>query len=185
MLVRQFLQETKLEWLFFVDTDMLFEASQFHQLYDAAVENRCDVLGGLYYGYQGDGYIYPTWLEENLEKGSQETVARRTGGIQDVATIGMGFTFIHRRVLEALRDAKPNHNWAWFAHDDYKLPTGEIDCMGEDTTFCHRARALGFKIQGHSGVALGHEKWAILTWEKFDQEQAIRRALQVKEKESA
>lgn len=182
LLTRLMLRDTKCEWLFFLDVDMLFEPKQFHDLYDAAVENKCDILGGLYYGYQGDGCIYPTWLEMHKDGLQQQTASTRTVAIQDLATIGMGFTLIHRRVLEALGDAMPNHNWAWFGHDEAQLVTGETDCIGEDTTFCARARKLGFKVQGDSRICLGHEKFTVLTWESFDVDQARRHALEAQEK---
>jgi len=173
-MVRLFLDETDFEWLFFLDTDVLFETKQFHELYDAAVENHCDVLGGLYYNYQSDGCIYPTWLELAPD-GTTRTCGARTGGIQNLAALGMGFTLINRRVLEAMREHYKNDPWSWFAHDLVKMPDGSMDRAGEDTTFCQRLREMGgFKIQGHSGIALGHDKHTVLTWEKFDYEQRVR-----------
>ena len=102
-----------------------------------------------------------------------------------MASVGMGFTLIHRRVLEALQKAKPKHRWAWFGHDEVVDENGFIDCMGEDPTFCMRAKALGFKIQGHSGIAVGHKKTTLLTWESFDLDVARRTIEANRVKESA
>ncbi len=164
--------EPHLEWMLFVDTDVIFKVEDFYALYDTAVANHCDVLGGAYYTFWTDGKsIVLPWLEADAKEGWRMVTVPREE-LQDVIAVGMGFTLIHRRVLEAMRDVLPNHKWAWFGHDEAILPDGSIDCMGEDVTFCRRAIKLGFKVQGYSGITVGHQKSIVLN-EQNVREQAV------------
>jgi hypothetical protein len=191
--VKHFLNERTEPWLMFIDTDMLFAPAQFYALYEEAVRGGIGIHAGLYYGIyvsegigngqnevkaaHGGGMISSTWLRKR--EGYVETIAERRLEVRDdLDACGMGFTLIHRRVLEALAAEMPNHSNAWFGHDEETDPrTGDIDGIGEDMTFCTRAKKLGFKIFGHDTVALGHDKHVIITWEYHDHEQQRMRGV--------
>ena len=65
----------------------------------------------------------------------------------------MGFTLIHRSVLEKLAVEYADDPWHYFGHDIINNSH-----VGEDLTFCNRARKAGFSVWGHGGVLLGHTK---------------------------
>ncbi len=184
--VWRFLKERSEPWLMFLDTDMLFAPIQFYALYDEAVATGPGVHAGIYYGIfasegigngqnkagtnHGQIMISSTWLIK--KDGVIHTVGERRLEVRDdLDACGMGFTLIHRDVLTALANAMPNHANAWFGHDEEADQDGVIDGIGEDTTFCTRAKKLGFKIYGHDTIALGHDKRTIITWEHHDWEQ--------------
>ncbi len=169
-IVRRFLDDCRETYLMFMDHDNPFEVTQFYQLYDAAVKHRTPILGAWYCSFMGDG-IQCTWLERKSD-GTMGTVTKFTGEVQEVSggAVGMGFTLIHRNVLEAMRKAMPRNNAAWFGHDDRVNEQGDTESLGEDTTFCLRALALGFKTYGHSGICIGHDKRIVLDVERFNYE---------------
>ena len=162
--VRAFLESTT-EYLLFVDTDIVFQAHQVYQLLDAADPVERPIVSGLYFTYMDDGRIYPVW-HERYEDGTLGTVRKISPEITELVGTGMGFCIIHRRVLEAMREARPRHRWAWFAHDEMDYGT-EIMSLGEDLTFCLRAEKLGFKTYGHGGVIVEHEKGQRITLDTF------------------
>lgn len=189
---KQFLARTE-PWLMFLDTDMLFSPNQFYALYEAASVLGPGVHAGLYYGiYASEGIgngqdksvephggimISSTWLKKFDDHIATIADRRMLEPRDDLDACGMGFTMIHRDVIETLAKKMPNHTNAWFGHDEETNPDGEIDDIGEDTTFGNRVKAAGFKIWGHDNIALGHDKRIILTWEHYDWEQRRMRGL--------
>jgi hypothetical protein len=96
-----------------------------------------------------------SWLEYGPTGKLQTTGAIKLGGVNEVASVGMGGTLIHRKVFEAFPDA--GDDWRWYGHD-------LIDGVrhGEDVTFCLRAGGLGFKCFGIGCVQMGHIKSRVL-----------------------
>lgn len=165
-IVKRFLDSCGETYLMFMDHDNPFEVSQFYALYDAAVKHQAPILGAWYCSFMGDG-IQCVWLEDKPD-GKMGTVVNFTGDVQEVGTVGMGFTLIHRDVLEGMRWVRPKNNSAWFGHDERKNERGETETIGEDTTFCTRAAKLGFKTYGHSGICIGHDKRIMLTVDEYN-----------------
>lgn len=173
-IVRRFLEQCGETYLMFMDHDNPFEVDQFYQLYDAAIKHQAPILTGWYCAFMAES-LQCTWLERKSD-GLMGTMTNFTGDVQELkgGVCGMGFTLIRRDVLEAMRTAMPNHKDAWFGHDEVVDSTGQTDAMGEDTTFCLRALALGFKTYGHSGICVGHDKRVLLTVDNYNSEMKRR-----------
>lgn len=143
---------TQPQWLLFLDTDIQFTCEQVYALLDAADANERAIVGGLYFGYM-DGQPIPVWRQIHAALpggwGTMGTVTLNT--IEPIDAVGMGFTLIHRNVLEAIPDV--GDEWRWFGHD---LHEGKR--LGEDLTFCARAKAVGFTTWGDSRVIVKHIK---------------------------
>jgi len=187
-------RDTRTEpWLMFLDTDMLFTVNQFYQLYDESVAAGPGVHAGLYYGiYSSEGGgredskveaphgaidIRANWMKKVGDKVCW-IPDRHLAVRDDLSGCGMGFTLIHRDVIMELGNLMPKHNNAWFGHDEIYAPDLDLwDTKGEDTTFCDRVTAAGFKIFGHDSIALGHDKQIIVTWEMADYEQRRQQGL--------
>jgi hypothetical protein len=59
-------------------------------------------------------------------------------------------------------EAHQDDPWKWFNHDLVQIRDRDPERLGEDITFCVRARELGFKIYGTPNVCCGHVKSHLL-----------------------
>lgn len=149
---KQFLDDTKLEWLMFLDTDIVFKPQQVYELFDEAGADK-DIIGALYFGYC-EGDLLPVWRRKHGPNKTYGTLPRITfGTLEQYDAIGMGFTILRRRALEAMRKEYGSDPWTWFGHDLYGASR-----LGEDITFCERAAAIGIPTWGTSRIVVGHQK---------------------------
>lgn len=161
--VEEFLKKDA-EWFWFLDTDIVFDEQTLYRLLKIATDNKCDILSGLYFGrmLSGSRATQPIWLRYSPTTGVFETLdSFEAGKVYEVDVVGMGCCLIHRKVFEAIEaDHKANNKdeWIWFGHDTLEKPDGSVTHLGEDVTFCMRARKLGFKVHGTSDVIVGHVK---------------------------
>lgn len=147
--------------LLFIDTDHRYTPDQIYGLLDSLDEEH-PVVGGLYFNYWEDGNIYPVWLEHAEDGTLRNCTKVAPNQMQEVAAVGSGFMAIQRRVLDAMAEAHGGDNWTWFGRD---VVQGVH--VGDDTTFCLRAAALGFKVWGNTNVIVDHCKKRWLGWQDF------------------
>lgn len=151
-LVAQFLQEfpAEVEGLLMVDADNKWRAEQAYQLVGLLDHIERPVVGGLYFAWQAEKYM-PRPLV--LVKG--KTLWNYPGSaLVEVDSLGMGFTIISRKWLEAWRT---EHGDTWF---DFR-GTGKASEGGfaiEDRAFCERVISTGAKVHVHTGIKIGHDK---------------------------
>ena len=156
-LLEQFL-ETEHSHILFADTDMTFSGLHLKRL----LELDLDIVGGLYYALDAQEQPVIAHLVEKEPGSGQysdvpETLLVQTdsegndelSGPFEVSGLGMGFTLIKRRVIQDLRPIK--RLWPFAETDDDRG-------LGEDLTFCLRARDKGFKSYLDPYCRLGHLK---------------------------
>ncbi len=169
-IARLFLDNTNGEWLFFVDTDMGFEPTIVEQLINSAgtdrpvmgaltfaIKRRARALGhGERFGIQPVLYQY---VEREDEVGFAPILKYPRNAVMPVAGTGAAALLIHRRVLEAVREA---YGDAWF--DLTVHPTGDRGkprTFSEDLSFCLRVQAAGFPVHVDTAIHTVHEKGGI------------------------
>ena len=153
-----FLKDTDSDYMLWCDSDMVFTGKDVQTLLDAMDGGRRPIVGAVYYGWNSgirrmhstamkldDKGIYWSLMEDEIpEKGCKR-----------VDAVGMGLTLIHRKVLEAL---KPDSERLWpFAEIIYNDRS-----IGEDITFCMRARQKGFRTWLCGDARAGHAKTLVL-----------------------
>lgn len=169
--VQWFYNNTQSDYLMFIDSDIGFDANQVFDLIYAAAEHGISILTGVYYNQFGQNLralVYEwgdpreTGLNMNfLDDDAQDLVplAEITlAGLypQDkphpVDACGAGFFAVHRKVFEDLsaRYAVPQQFFA-------ELTLGGIH-MGEDLTFCLRAKAEGHTTYVLPSIDVTHYK---------------------------
>jgi hypothetical protein len=182
---RYFLECTNKQWLWMLDTDIQFASNSLYRLLDAAEEHDCKLLGAAYWNtYPGRGR-YLSWLVLMPGKGfvaAPEFPVNRSVPAE-VHAVGMGCTLIHRSVLEDVREMYPNDPWDTFGADIlYQFVDGgmyivrspdDLDedlvkdrvfapdyplRLGEDVTFCMRARKAGHVCYGLPSLEVEHFK---------------------------
>jgi len=164
-LCRSFLRTTA-DWFLMLDWDITFQPADVYRLLDDADPEKRPVISGCYVTRLGeDNRRRVCWLHE--ENGQEfATVRFQRDEIVPCTSVGMGFTLIHRGVLLKVAEANKHDPWKWFGQDN--LIGAHV---GEDLTFCSRARRAGFTVWGHGGILLGHTKTTVWTVADLDPEE--------------
>ena len=92
------------------------------------------------------------WYDGVADNGEVRQVGKiEFGTTQPLVAAGLGCALIHREVFEAFLKVPKwrNDSWTWFGRDQYG-PVGDTAHLGEDVTFCLRAKELGgrTKVRG-------------------------------------
>ncbi|MDP3768182.1 MAG: hypothetical protein Q8S13_09215 [Dehalococcoidia bacterium] len=178
VIVRKFLESPEpAEWLWMVDTDMVFGVDTLPRLIAVADAKERPIVSALCFAPIG-GQIRPLWTAKGpggrLVSMDAVPVEESINDTIELGACAMACVIIHRRVLEQMAEAHAADPWPWFGHDLVEDAEGRPARLGEDQTFCVRARALGFAVHGHRGVEAGHVKTHIVGSEAFYLDRAIR-----------
>ena len=154
MLVQTFLDKTEADWLLMLDWDITFQADDVYKLLDYASNNPMKVVSGCYLTYFGeDNLLRPCWFAKQGGEDYVPVTNFEQDKVMPLTVCGMGFTIMHRTLLKKMEKVYNKDPWKWFGHDII----GDSH-VGEDLTFCSRARKCGATVWGHGGVLLGHTK---------------------------
>lgn len=135
--------------LFWIDSDMVWEPEQFMRL--LALSQYREVLCAAYPAKRDQPTFYVNYEAGNLMQGQY--------GLLDIKGIGLGFTVMHRTVIERLAANAPK------VLDDvsgksiasvFRVDTSDGRRQGEDMAFFADIRALGHKVWLDPTVDLGH-----------------------------
>lgn len=156
-----FLDDTDLDWHVWIDSDMAFTHDAIHRLVDAAKEEGMGVLSGLCLQRNPDGYR-PTARVFTGEKIDGLPEVRfvdmhelpEEKGIVRIDAVGTGFLAVHRKVYQAIWANRGQNDQPWFK----ELVSERGLDIGEDLSFCIRARSLGFDVGVDTRIGVGHSK---------------------------
>lgn len=158
-IVRVFLEQHDADWLWFIDTDMTFEADILDRLVQSAHPELRPILGALCFSLQQGVRAVPT-LYVFRDDGKVGNMSDYTPNSVMRVMTGTGCLLIHRTVFEKMRDAQnPDGSlkfpkpYEWFKDTSF----GGIP-VGEDITFAIRAEALGIPVHVDTAIKCGHEK---------------------------
>jgi hypothetical protein len=172
-LVARFLT-TDTEWMWMVDTDMVFQPDTLTRLLDVAHWKDKPIVGALTFGANRLGtVIYPTlywWQEDGIARGDH--LPLRDLDVIEVDATGAACLLIHRSVLEKLVSEYPPPKGPFeFTWRDTDQGPGRI---GEDITFCLRAKLAGFPIHVDCTNVVGHMKPVMLDLDYYEKEMVWR-----------
>jgi hypothetical protein len=163
-LVDRFLT-TEAEWLWMVDTDMVFESDTLDRLMASAHWKHRPVVGALCFGAnRRSTSIYPTmywWTEGGIIRA--DSMDLRSAGLVEVDATGAACMLIHRSVLEKVCEAHP------FPKGPYAFAWNNDMRVGEDINFCVRVKTAGFPIYVDCDIRVGHVKPVILDLDYYEQ----------------
>lgn len=177
--VREFLKDSKADWLWWIDTDMGFMPDTVDRLVEAADPAERPVMGALTFANRevdNDGMggrralaapVILHWTHVGDEAGfdtrwdyPRDTVVRCDG-------VGAACVLIHRSVFERVAERYgPN----WYTRT-VNPSTGEM--ISEDLSFCARMMALEIPVHVHTGVPTTHAKWFWLAEEDYWRQRAL------------
>src|SRR5215813_11564779 len=178
LIAAKFLAETDAEWLWMLDTDIIFPPEVLEMMLESAHPQLRPILSALYVGRMDGQTLTPIWCEIDPDTHEYHSVKKLDpSGPQELNAVGMGCCLIHRSVLEAMREVH-SQPWYWFGRDLYLVEhedgTEEWKRLGEDQTFCKRAWALGFPTHGDCRIQVGHTKPHVYSVEDLIKEGSIR-----------
>lgn len=161
LIVKRFLTEQSADWLWMLDTDMVFDSRTLDRLITAAHPDTRPILGALCYQETDDGETRPT-MYELVDKPNPAFAWYQQwpeGQVVPVAATGAACLLMHRAALVniATRCRTRNSAWPWF-----KESTLGNQPIGEDLTFCLRAGVARIPVHVHTGVQVGHIKSTML-----------------------
>jgi hypothetical protein len=140
--------------ILWIDSDIVWTPEDVIKLY----ESDKDIVSGAYLLASGEVTAYPVALKRAL---TYDEVLPMTE-LMKVGAIGFGFVCIKQGVFESL--SRP-----WFQSAITTLTVDGKDftfpIIGEDISFCERARANGYDIWFDPTVRVTHHKTMRLTWE--------------------
>ena len=133
------------DYILWLDSDMTFMPDTLDIMVKELEDNNYEILAGMYYRRRPP--FTPTLFKE-LRIMPTGTVAKEFDEIPEeifeVAGCGFGCVLMKRNVL-----------WNVLCQHGYMF--SPIDNVGEDLSFCWRARMCGHKIYCDPTIALGHE----------------------------
>lgn len=140
------------EWVLQLDADMSFEPDLIVALLAHADATDRPIVGGLAFKVHRGGQVEPTMYRLQTEPATHLSVVSewQDGALVEVDATGAACLLVHRSVYEKLDDG--THS-PWF--DDADLAGERI---GEDISFCLRARRAGFPVYVATAVEVGHVK---------------------------
>ena len=151
----QFLRDTQLPYMIFVDGDMEFEKGVVLGIIDALKKGN-DVVSAL----------YPTHDEQQLvfSKKEGDSDSYPFNKLAEVRCVGMGLAGISRDILERIRPTLEPVNKEgaeWYPFFQSRITDGRF--WGEDCDFCEKVRSVGGKVLVHTGLWAGHIKTRVCT----------------------
>lgn len=162
--VRKFLQYDRADWLFWVDTDMGFRPDTVERLLEAADPETAPIVGALCFAQREEapdqlgGYrclASPTvfdWAKADGQYGWQVRWDYEADTLTQVDGTGSACVLIHRSVFERIEAA---YGQTWYD----RIPnTFTQQLIGEDLSFCLRARQLDIPMFVHAGIPTTHFK---------------------------
>ena len=162
-LVQEFLDtHTDCDWLWFCDTDMVFSPDTLHRLVARAIQCEVKILGALCVLVTADGAI-PTMFIPDDDSVTRVMLDYVEDQVAEVAATGTGCLLVHRDVLVDMHSAAGGSPNAWFGFDIHHTSTGEW-MMGEDISFCLRARDVGHSTHVDTTLHVGHHKGPKVWW---------------------
>lgn len=176
-IVKGFL-EGEAEWLWMVDTDMVFPPETLELLLAQADPVKAPIVGGLCYGHEParGGRLFPTLYDIGGTPDAPQVLRYESyppNAMFQVFATGAACLLVHRSALEAVRDYRSDGKsfsdvFPWFQETCFRAQDGrDVMQMSEDVTFCWRAAVCGLPVYVNTGVPVGHVKTRVLTEDLF------------------
>ena len=149
------------DYIMWIDSDNVFTAKHFKELLDRIESNKkMDILAGLYLAEDRERYLAHYLPDQKFRKFKSEFI--KPEHLKDlpnepfpVLFSGMGFMIVRYGVFEKLE-------YPWFEPYTLEQSGGKRDVVGDDASFCLKAKDAGFKTFIDPRIVVGHEKPVIL-----------------------
>ena len=149
--------ESKSEWLLLLDSDILVDLDNFDKLLESADKEKYPVMSGMYFIPMNENSTLVLAamkpLPEDSDQGVWVTDWEDGQIIENLHSVGGGFTLIHRSVYEAIKEKNGFPQWY---QDEYNHKSKMW--ISEDIYFFKMVRDLGINICLNTAVEGKHLK---------------------------
>jgi hypothetical protein len=150
-------------WLWFCDTDMVFEPDLLHRLVARAIQMDVKMLGALCVIVTADGPV-PTLFIPDEDSITQVMLDWQPDQVLQLAATGTGCLLVHRDVLQDMFEQRGRSKNCWFGFDVRTGESGLEWALGEDVSFCLRAAEAGHNVYVDTTAHVGHHKGPKVWW---------------------
>lgn len=162
-MVTKIFLESSFEWLWMVDSDMVFSARTLPALLAVADPETMPVVGGLCFVQLGPDHgeqactMFSAIRDENGKFTFKSFDRFPLDQPVRVAATGAACLLIHREVFVKMMKQDPDIYGLWWADI-----TADGSLFGEDFSFCMRCAQADIPVHVHTGVEVGHTKSTII-----------------------
>lgn len=178
ILVRDGFLKGDSEWLWLVDSDMVFDKGHVMKLWETAMDLDVKIVSGLAFIFKDHEIPIPSYFLEGTgspyPKGELHLINAVPDEPMEVAAAGLASTLIHREVFEKM-EAPRDEKYRWFDHIPLE---GNKGLSGEDTQFFVRARKLGYRAILDPNARTKHLKYVGIGMPEFERHWELREKLQ-------
>jgi len=158
-----FAEDFESAYVFWLDSDMVFEPLQVLQTIYKMEKYNLDILSGMY--YTGDGKTLTVLKDDSeeclLQNGSfkyyslnelKELADTHEAKICEVSNVGLGFVCVRNEMFEKI-------DYPWFQPEFYKNMNGFYN---EDLSIFRKFKSIGAKVYCDTTIIVGHDKTVTL-----------------------
>jgi hypothetical protein len=163
--VDTFLKTSSSPWLWFVDSDMVFDHGHPMKLWEVASEYDVKLVSGLAFIFKDGNQPVPSIFYTNPETSELRLALNKIpDGPTVVPATGFASVLIHRDVLETIQPAR-HEQYRWFDLLDVTTNDG---IAGEDVGFFIRAKQFGFDLMVNPDAETGHIKTITISRQDYE-----------------
>ncbi len=153
------------EWLLFLDTDITFPAYTASAMVKVAVETGADIVAVPYQLTNGCS----TFGTARADGGYATQGAFTWDRAYLIDAAGTGCMLISRKLIARMKEAYVDREpWPFCGYDRIMID-GKPEYESDDYSLCHRAKDIGAKIVGYTGIVLEHLKTSPLVFKGLEQ----------------
>ena len=142
--------QSEADYVFWMDSDMVFAPDTLVRMVDVLQKNKLDILTGLYFRrVQPFSPVLFDMLEIRDQRASWTSFQEIPDGIFEVGGCGFGCVLMDTGVFIDVQSK-------------FKQMFAPIGNVGEDLSFCWRARECGYKIYCDPSIICGHVGYQIV-----------------------
>lgn len=151
--------ENEFDYILWLDSDIVFQPDTLEKMMSILDDHEeIDILSGLYFR-RGQPFTPVAFDKLEINENNEcdyEDMHEIPEGLSEIAGCGFGCVLMR---TECLFDIAAKYGGTWFT------PLGNV---GEDCSFCIRARNEGYKIYMEPSIELGHMAYAPVTRELYE-----------------
>lgn len=177
--------QTKTDWLLWVDSDVVVDMNIWKLLHDTADKDAHPMVSGIYFIAKDRDGSLPVFMPVIFDDIDEYRVKYHhplpPNQVLKIDMAGMGFVVMHRDVVTKLRE-KYGNEVSFFAENDQK----NDKFVGEDITFFRKCKQAGIPLHAHTGAVAKHMKttvWDMDMYALYWSMQNIKTQLKDKQKQ--